>query len=74
MLFVAGKSEAQQGSAVVSRARDLLVRQRRQIINALRGHLAEFGFVVPKGPAHMTRLLAIVDEDAALPGSIRAPL
>jgi len=74
MRFVAGKSEAQQASAVVFRARDLLVRQRTQIINALRGHLAEFGFVVPKGPAHVTRLLAIVEEDAALPESIRAPL
>ena len=31
------------------RARDLLVRQRTQIINALRGHLAEFGIVVAKG-------------------------
>ena len=43
-------SEA-QAAAVVFRARDLLVRQRTQIINALRGHLAEFGLVVAKGPA-----------------------
>ncbi len=39
MRFVAGKSEAQKASAVVVRARDLLVRQRTQIIDALRGHL-----------------------------------
>ena len=43
MRFVAIKSEAAQASGVVFRARDLLVRQRIQIINALRGHLSEFG-------------------------------
>jgi transposase len=39
MRFVQIKSEAAKASAVVFRARDLLVRQRTQIINALRGHL-----------------------------------
>jgi transposase len=39
MRFVQIKSEAAQASAVVFRARDLLVRQRTQIINALRRHL-----------------------------------
>ena len=46
MRFVQIKSETAQAAAVVFRARDLLVRQRTQIINALRGHLAEFGLVV----------------------------
>ena len=50
MRFVAAKSEEEQAAAVVFRARDLLVQQRTQIINALRGHLAEFGLVVAKGP------------------------
>jgi transposase len=50
MRFVAVKGEEQQAAAVVFRARDLLVRQRTQIINAIRGHLAEFGMVVAKGP------------------------
>ena len=49
MRFVQIKSETAQAAAVVFRARDLLVRQRTQIINALRGHLAEFGLVVAKG-------------------------
>ena len=39
--FVPVKDEAQQANGVVFRARDLLVRQRTQCINALRGHLAE---------------------------------
>jgi transposase len=41
----------------VFRARDLLVQQRTQVINALRGHLTEYGCIVPKGPAHVARLI-----------------
>lgn len=41
MRFVAIKSESQQARAMIFRTRDLLVRQRTQLINALRGHLAE---------------------------------
>ena len=73
MRFVAPKSEAQQASAVVFRARDLLVRQRTQIINALRGHLAEFGIVAPKGPAHTKTLLRALEEQTAMPQAL-APL
>jgi transposase len=52
MRFVAIKSEEQQASALVFRARDLFVRQRTQTINALRGHMAEFGWVAPQGRSH----------------------
>jgi transposase len=45
MRFVAVKSESQQARAMIFRTRDLLVRQRTQLINALRGHLAEHGVV-----------------------------
>jgi transposase len=58
MRFVAVKSEAAQARAMLFRARDLLVRQRTQIINALRGHLAEFGMVAPQGVAHLAPLRA----------------
>lgn len=64
MRFVAIKSEAKQSAAVAFRARDLLVRQRTQIINALRGHLAEFGLIVAKGPAHVDRLIARAEDQA----------
>ncbi|MEY9391731.1 transposase [Bradyrhizobium diazoefficiens] len=57
MRFAAVKSEDQQASAVVFRARDLLVRQRTQIINALRGHLAEYGLVVAKGASNVAALV-----------------
>ena len=54
------------------RARDLLVRQRTQTINALRGHLAEFGIVAPKGPVYVDRLAsAIEDLDSDLPEAVR---
>jgi transposase len=56
MRFVAIKSEAQQASALVFRTRDLLVRQRTQLINAIRGHLTEYGWVAPKGPSHVAML------------------
>src|SRR3954454_23677609 len=49
MHFVAVKSANQQAAAVVFRTRDLLVRPRTQAINALRGHLAEFGVIAAKG-------------------------
>ena len=61
MRFVAIKSEAQQASALVFRTRDLLVRQRTQLINAIRGHLTEYGWVAPKGPSHIAVLGDLLD-------------
>src|SRR3954466_15158364 len=57
MRFVAVKSEAAQAATLVFRTRDLLVRQRTQTINALRGNLAEVGMVVAQGPAHVAKLV-----------------
>ena len=61
MRFVAVKSEQAQGAAMVFRIRELLIRQRTQAINALRGHLAEFGEVVPQGAANTSRLIALIE-------------
>ncbi len=61
MRFVPVKSEAQQASGVVFRARDLLVRQRTQISNAIRGHLAEYGHVAPKGVCYVEALIERID-------------
>jgi len=75
MRFVPVKSEAQQASAVVFRARDLLVRQRTQCINALRGHLSEYGYVFPQGITHAGTLIAHVeDPNSLLPDSARTVL
>src|SRR5215217_3042535 len=64
MRFVVPKTEQAQASALVFRARDLLVKQRTQIINALRGHLTEFGIVTAKGPAHIAQLVRAVEDEA----------
>jgi len=47
MRFVSVKNDETQGAAMVFRVRELLIRQRTQMINALRGHLTEFGKVLP---------------------------
>lgn len=70
MRFVAIKTEEQQAASLVFRARDLLVRQRTQIINAIRGHLAEFGIVVAKGPCHVAKLLDRIADTPAMAQSI----
>ena len=49
MRFVAIKSAEQQGLLMQHRARDLLMRQRTQLINALRAHLAELGIAAAQG-------------------------
>ena len=75
MRFVPVKSEDVQGAAMVFRVRELLIRQRTQAINALRGHLTEFGEVVPKGAANAARLIAIIEDPASgLPEEARATL
>lgn len=65
MRFVPVKTEDTQGAAMVFRVRELLIRQRTQAINALRGHLTEFGQIVPQGAANAVRLIAIVEEPAS---------
>src|SRR5471030_1021455 len=74
MRFVAVKSAEQQGRLMQHRTRDVLVRQRTQIINALRAHLAELGIVAAQGREGIQELLAIVadDQDARLPIDARA--
>ena len=72
MRFVAVKSEETQASAMVLRARELLVRQRTQLINAVRGHLGELGQVAPQGAVNIRKLVALVDAgDSAIPNVAR---
>src|ERR1700680_1658642 len=74
MRFVRIKSPEQQGQLMQHRTRDLLIRQRTQLINALRAHLAELGIVAAQGGAGVKALLAIVTEeqDTRLPIDARA--
>jgi transposase len=49
MRFVPVKSPEQQAALSMHRTRDLLVKQRTQLVNMIRGLLAEFGIDIPKG-------------------------
>ena len=69
MRFVPTKSEQQQSGLMLHRTRDLLMRQRTQVINALRAHMAELGVVSAQGREGLKELLKIIasEEDARLP-------
>ena len=75
MRFVPVKSEETQGAASVFRMRELLIRQRTQTINVLRGHLTEFGEVVSQGAWNVRRLVALIESpESSLPKTARATL
>ncbi len=76
MRFVPVKSAEQQAQLMQHRARDLLMRQRTQLINAIRAHMAELGITAPQGRDGIKQLLAIIadDEDTRLPIDARASL
>lgn len=74
MRFVAFKGETAQASVLVFRTRDLLVRQRTQLINALRGHLTEYGVVAARGANHVATLIERMHDCASLPGEVHSLL
>ena len=76
MRFVSVKSTEQQSILMLHRTRELLVRQRTMLINAIRAHMAEFGIVAPVGVAHVKKLLGIIadPQDARLPPVARTCL
>lgn len=60
MRFAAVKSADQQAVLMLHRSRELLVRQRTMLINALRGHCGEFGIVAAQGPHKVAALMAVI--------------
>jgi transposase len=70
------KSAAQQAALLHHRARDLLVRQRTMLINALRGHLGEFGIIAPVGRHRVVDLVNALHAagDADVPALAREAL
>jgi transposase len=76
MRFVPIKSADRQGVLVLHRTRELLVRQRTMLINAIRGHCAEFGIVVPQGARRALDLIKEVREAdvSVLPDVARSAL
>lgn len=71
MHFVPVKTADTQADLMVLRSRDLLVRQRTQLCNAVRGHAAEFGIIAARGTRNVAPLLAKVAEQADIPQTAR---
>ena len=69
MRFASIKSAEQQSVLMLHRARELLVRQKTMLINALRGHCGEFGIVVAQGASRVAELIEIIEdqEDDRIP-------
>lgn len=63
MRFVPIKSKEQQSVLMLHRSRELLIRQRTMLVNALRGHLAEFGIITRQGAAGVRMLIEVVEDE-----------
>jgi transposase len=76
MRFVPTKSEQQQSALMLHRSRQLLVRQRTMLSNAIRGHLAELGIISAKGRNGTAELLEIIahQKDDRIPAVARLSL
>jgi transposase len=76
MRFTTLKSTEQQSVLMLHRTRELLVRQRTMLINALRGHCAEFGIVAAQGLSRTGELIQRVEDptDTSLPDLARQAL
>ena len=76
MRFVPTKSEQQQSGLMLHRGRQLLVRQRTMLSNAIRGHLAELGIISAKGRNGTVELLEVIanQEDDRIPALARFSL
>lgn len=71
MHFVPNKSASQQAGTLILKTHDLLVRQRSQLINAVRGHASEFGVIVTQGTGLVAALLERVASDDTIPVEVR---
>jgi len=73
MRFVPIKSPEQQSVLMLHRTRQLFVRQRTALINAIRAHLAEFGIVAGIGRNGVEKLLDLISkgEDDRIPPAAR---
>jgi transposase len=75
MRFVPIKTAERQAALMMLRVRDLLIKQRTMLSNAIRGHAAEFGLVAAKGPVKISELLQRAHaEEAGVPALAREML
>ena len=71
MRFVPVKSADQQAQGMVLKVRETLIHQRTQLVNALRGHAAEFGVIAAKGISQITSLLEAIEAATTIPPEAR---
>lgn len=76
MRFVAIKNPDQQAAMMLHRVRQILTRQRTQLSNALRSHLAEFGINAAVGRLGLDHLLGVIadGDDVRVPSEARTRL
>jgi transposase len=67
MRFVAVRTAQNQAALMLHKARDLLIKQRTMLVNAVRGHAAEFGITGAKGVGRVTALLESIAVDETVP-------
>src|ERR1700693_1856140 len=72
MRFVPIKSAEQQATLMLHKTRELLIKQRTMSVNALRGHLSEFGIIAAKWIGRVDQLLDLAESDATLPAAVKA--
>src|SRR6202049_3292910 len=74
MRFVPVKTAEQQAALTMLGVRDLLVKQRTMLINAIRGHAAEFGATAGKGPQQIVELMRRLAAEESVPALAREML
>ncbi|BAJ83102.1 putative transposase for insertion sequence element (plasmid) [Acidiphilium multivorum AIU301] len=71
MRTVPVKTVDEQAATIIVKHREMLVGQRTQAINALRGHAGEFGIVAAKGCGNVAALVCVLTNEAAIPEGAR---
>jgi transposase len=61
MRFVGVRTLENQATLMRHKAREMLVSQRTQLLNGLRGHLAEVGVIAAQGPRHARELAGLIE-------------
>jgi transposase len=67
MRFVPVRTAENQAALMLHKARDLLIKQRTMLVNAIRGHAAEFGITGAKGVGRVTALIESIALDETVP-------
>src|ERR1700727_2139022 len=75
MRFVAVRSVTNQAELMRHKAREMVVAQRTQVLNGLRGHLGEVGVIAAQGPRHARELAGLIEAcDESIPLEVCAAL